>query len=103
MIEPDGQSIKIEQIRQLQKEFTYSGVESNQKVYIIEGAETLTVNAANRILKFLEEPSQATTAMMLTENGQAMLDRKSTRLNSSHVSISYAVFCLKKKTQMIYE
>src|SRR5699024_11850839 len=27
------------------------------------------------------------------------LDRKSTRLNSSHVSISYAVFCLKKKTQ----
>src|SRR5699024_11883521 len=28
----------------------------------------------------------------------ALLDRKSTRLNSSHVSISYAVFCLKKKT-----
>src|SRR5438067_13727467 len=27
----------------------------------------------------------------------AALDRKSTRLNSSHVSISYAVFCLKKK------
>src|SRR5699024_12725303 len=30
-------------------------------------------------------------------------DRKSTRLNSSHVSISYAVFCLKKKTKAIYE
>src|SRR5207249_8329344 len=29
--------------------------------------------------------------------GEALLDRKSTRLNSSHVSISYAVFCLKKK------
>src|SRR5690625_5695074 len=27
-----------------------------------------------------------------------VLDRKSTRLNSSHVAISYAVFCLKKKT-----
>src|SRR5690625_6230178 len=27
------------------------------------------------------------------------LDRKSTRLNSSHVAISYAVFCLKKKTE----
>src|SRR5439155_9067354 len=27
------------------------------------------------------------------------LDRKSTRLNSSHVAISYAVFCLKKKNQ----
>src|SRR5207253_6377316 len=31
------------------------------------------------------------------ERGQ-VLDRKSTRLNSSHVAISYAVFCLKKKT-----
>src|SRR5207253_6467894 len=29
----------------------------------------------------------------------AMSDRKSTRLNSSHVAISYAVFCLKKKKQ----
>src|SRR5688572_31117371 len=30
----------------------------------------------------------------------ALLDRKSTRLNSSHSQISYAVFCLKKKTQI---
>src|SRR2546427_7990730 len=30
----------------------------------------------------------------------AGLDRKSTRLNSSHSQISYAVFCLKKKTQL---
>src|SRR3712207_8184314 len=29
--------------------------------------------------------------------GGAVLDRKSTRLNSSHANISYAVFCLKKK------
>src|SRR5438874_4606779 len=31
----------------------------------------------------------------------AVLDRKSTRLNSSHVEISYAVFCLKKKKKEI--
>src|SRR5437868_11885543 len=31
------------------------------------------------------------------ESGGIVTDRKSTRLNSSHVSISYAVFCLKKK------
>src|SRR5207253_11352955 len=30
----------------------------------------------------------------------AVQDRKSTRLNSSHVAISYAVFCLKKKTRL---
>src|SRR2546430_10020649 len=32
----------------------------------------------------------------------AELDRKSTRLNSSHSQISYAVFCLKKKKEQIY-
>src|SRR2546430_13218210 len=31
--------------------------------------------------------------------GEVVIDRKSTRLNSSHSQISYAVFCLKKKTQ----
>src|SRR3989442_7022933 len=36
-------------------------------------------------------PTQGTTAR------RAFRDRKSTRLNSSHVRISYAVFCLKKK------
>src|SRR2546430_12942453 len=30
------------------------------------------------------------------------LDRKSTRLNSSHSQISYAVFCLKKKTKLLW-
>src|SRR5690606_40675582 len=33
-----------------------------------------------------------------TGGGHIQTDRKSTRLNSSHVKISYAVFCLKKKT-----
>src|SRR5256885_6722350 len=34
---------------------------------------------------------------VLAERGRRQLDRKSTRLNSSHLVISYAVFCLKKK------
>src|SRR5256884_5715266 len=34
---------------------------------------------------------------LLNPNGEAFIDRKSTRLNSSHGYISYAVFCLKKK------
>jgi DNA polymerase-3 subunit delta' len=72
-IKPNGQSIKTEQIENLQKEFTYSGLESSQKVYIIVGSDTLTLNAANRILKFLEEPSKQTTAIMLTENSQSII------------------------------
>src|SRR5690606_41295004 len=36
---------------------------------------------------------------LLAQFHLAFVDRKSTRLNSSHVKISYAVFCLKKKNQ----
>src|SRR5690606_40889287 len=39
------------------------------------------------------------TALSTAGQGDTNRDRKSTRLNSSHVKISYAVFCLKKKTQ----
>src|SRR2546427_8690849 len=38
-----------------------------------------------------------TQAYLLSRKTNALLDRKSTRLNSSHSQISYAVFCLKKK------
>src|SRR5699024_1170252 len=42
-----------------------------------------------------------TPGMAMLGMGVARLDRKSTRLNSSHVSISYAVFCLKKKKTLL--
>src|SRR3712207_6991819 len=38
------------------------------------------------------------SATILSTGGCRGVDRKSTRLNSSHANISYAVFCLKKKT-----
>jgi DNA polymerase-3 subunit delta' len=55
-IEPDGQSIKVDQIRALQSELTKSGFESAKKVVLIHQAEKMNVNSANSLLKFLEEP-----------------------------------------------
>lgn len=81
-IKPDGASIKKEQIQDLQREFTYSGLESNRKVYVIEEAALMTTNAQNRLLKFLEEPSQETTAILMTENPQALLDTIRSRCQS---------------------
>src|SRR3712207_8295410 len=46
--------------------------------------------AARRVLRAVAENHHA-----------AVLDRKSTRLNSSHANISYAVFCLKKKKKYL--
>src|SRR5690606_40587940 len=55
-------------------------------VYLVAG-----VNEA------VDDPERfANTTVAVGPDG-ALLDRKSTRLNSSHVKISYAVFCLKKK------
>src|SRR4051812_49712863 len=42
-------------------------------------------------------PAPGLDRVQLYSSGAEAVDRKSTRLNSSHMSISYAVFCLKKK------
>src|SRR5947199_632243 len=44
-------------------------------------------------------PIMPASARMLLRHDRRPSDRKSTRLNSSHLGISYAVFCLKKKKQ----
>src|SRR5690606_41993158 len=48
-----------------------------------------------------ERHAQKGHAMNGLPEALAVIDRKSTRLNSSHVKISYAVFCLKKKTRPV--
>src|SRR5689334_24583138 len=61
-------------------------------------SDGLTRSQAERELRRLIESeisAPVTSRMTLQRAG----DRKSTRLNSSHSSISYAVFCLKKKKQ----
>ncbi|WP_017729535.1 DNA polymerase III subunit delta' [Halalkalibacterium ligniniphilum] len=82
LIEPDGQSIKKQQVEHLQKEFTYRGVESSKKVYLIDQADKMTASAANSLLKFLEEPGAPTLALLLTEQVQHML---STVLSRSQI------------------
>src|SRR2546430_10814543 len=48
-------------------------------------------------LRILELPAGGATSFECGVDEVLVLDRKSTRLNSSHSQISYAVFCLKKK------
>src|SRR3712207_8237970 len=46
---------------------------------------------------FQVEPGEVDVAETNAQSGEVPRDRKSTRLNSSHANISYAVFCLKKQ------
>jgi DNA polymerase-3 subunit delta' len=72
-IRPDGASIKIEQIRDLQKGFSYRSIKDQAKIYVLEDADKMTIQAANSLLKFLEEPVANVIAILLTENGRALL------------------------------
>lgn len=73
MVAPDGQSIKIDQIRVLQRSMSYRSTQSGRVVYIIESVEKMTLQAANSLLKFLEEPVSPVVAILITDNGQAVL------------------------------
>src|SRR5690242_21548491 len=65
----------------------HSGLPKKVDGLINAGTETKTIKA---------RVEGANTVLSVDDDSQ---DRKSTRLNSSHMSISYAVFCLKKKTK----
>src|SRR5207249_12026008 len=59
----------------------------------------LAVAALGLVLEYLLRPiydREHSDQILFTYGFVLIIDRKSTRLNSSHVSISYAVFCLKK-------
>src|SRR5256885_10415851 len=56
-----------------------------------------TPDAKDDWLRLRHEPALTTDAIVRLAEAARARDRKSTRLNSSHLVISYAVFCLKKK------
>ncbi|TSB45087.1 DNA polymerase III subunit delta' [Alkalicoccobacillus porphyridii] len=86
LVAPDGASIKKHQVEFLQKEFTYRGMESSYKVYIISEADKMTASAANSLLKFLEEPESPTMALLLTERESSLLP--TVRSRSQQLSFS---------------
>lgn len=73
IIVPDGASLKIDQVRALQKEMTMRAVEAGRKVYLLEHVDRMTTQAANSLLKFLEEPPDSVLAILITENSHAVL------------------------------
>ena len=56
IIEPDGNSVKINQIREIQSKIYEPPIISDKKVYIINDADKMTTEAQNALLKTLEEP-----------------------------------------------
>src|SRR5690348_17772124 len=78
------------------------------EIYTLSLHDALPISTSVDVLAFLARShADAATRPQLRDGGTLMQaasgrDRKSTRLNSSHPSISYAVFCLKKKNSTTY-
>ncbi|MBU1141182.1 MAG: hypothetical protein KKG64_01540 [Firmicutes bacterium] len=69
VVEPDGLSIKKEQILALQAEFSKTALVSGPRIYVIKNIERIGIGAANSLLKFMEEPlSHNVFGFLLTDN-----------------------------------
>jgi DNA polymerase-3 subunit delta' len=72
MIEPDGQNIRIEQIRDLNRTLAFKPLSGKYRVSIIRQAETMTEEATNSLLKTLEEPPQNNILILNVTEPQAL-------------------------------
>lgn len=73
IIEPDGNSLKIEQIREFQSKISEKPIISNRKVYIINDSHKMTQEAQNCLLKTLEEPPEFVTIILIGSSESSFL------------------------------
>jgi DNA polymerase-3 subunit delta' len=73
VIRPEKGVIKIDQIRQLSRELTYPPYESKIRVVVLEDVQTMRREAANSLLKTLEEPPDNNVLILTAESSQEIL------------------------------
>lgn len=77
LVEPSGKkrkAIKIAQVRALQKAMHLAPYEARERVVLIDDAHCMTEEAANALLKTLEEPAERTRLMLITDQPHLLLD-----------------------------
>ena len=68
LVEPQGQVIKIDQVRQLREVLALQAYEGRVKVAILDNVGQLTVEAGNALLKILEEPPAETLFVLICQH-----------------------------------
>jgi len=69
----ERRAVAIDQVRDLKREAAYPPYEGKRKIFIIEDTEQMRAEAANSLLKVLEEPSANTVIVLLSESTEALL------------------------------
>jgi DNA polymerase III subunit delta' len=96
-IKPDGQFIKIAQTRQLVEEVYYRPREGKQRFFLIDEADRLRDEAANSLLKTLEEPPPTSTLILLSARPNALLQT----IRSRAQRLSFAPLTLAEMEQYL--
>jgi len=74
LLVPDGNEIKIDQVRQAQADLSLKAFEGARKVMIVDDAADMNAAAANAFLKTLEEPPGDSLIILVTARPQGLLD-----------------------------
>jgi DNA polymerase-3 subunit delta' len=99
--EEENKLIGIDQIKAIQHDASLPPFEGKQKVFIIDGAELMSTEAANCLLKTLEEPAEKVTFILLTTNDRRLLPTVISRcqhLELAPLSLEEETKALEKKT-----
>ena len=73
LLEPEGQTLKVEQVRLMQRELAYRPYEGRRRVCILTAADRMAANMSNALLKTLEEPPLHTVMILLANHPRLLL------------------------------
>ena len=73
VVAPEGERLKIDQIRELQRELSLSPVEARKRVAILDDFDRATIEAANALLKTLEEPPSSVVLVVIAPEAELLL------------------------------
>ena len=73
VVVPDGERLKIDQIRDLQRELSLSPLEARKRVAILDDFDRATLEAMNALLKTLEEPASNVVLILIAPEAETLL------------------------------
>ena len=81
---PPNETIKIEEVRNILDQVRLRPFEANKKVFILRRAESLTAEAANALLKTLEEPTASSLLLLTTASPDNVIETVRSRCHAVH-------------------
>lgn len=73
LIEPEGQTLKVEQVREMQKALAYRPYEGRRRVFVLTAVDRMAPHMSNTLLKTLEEPPLHTVIILLANSPKWIL------------------------------